>query len=74
MPKGRVFTEFEKGEMWSLHKHAHWPLQQIADALHTNKGSVSSVISRLERVPPSTPKKRGPPPVINTSRRQRLVY
>jgi transposase len=72
MPSTRCFTPFEKGQIYGLHKHAHWPLQRIATALDTTKGAVSKIIHRVESEP-QTPTRKGRPPVITTRKRQRLV-
>ena len=72
MPSTRCFTPFEKGQICGLHKHAHWPLQQIATALDTTKGAISKVITRVE-AEPRTPPRRGRPPLVTTRKRRRLV-
>lgn len=71
-PRRKPFSDFEKGQIWSLYKHAHWPLQRIADIFSTTKGPISNAISRLEREL-RTPPRRGRPPVITTRKRKRLV-
>lgn len=72
MPQRKPFTPFEQGVIYGLHKHANWPLQQIATKLNTTKGAISKLICRVEREP-RTPPLRGRPPVLTTRKRQRLV-
>ena len=72
MPHTRCFTPFEKGLIYGLHKHAHWPLQRIATAVNSSKGVISRVIARIE-AEPHTPQRVGRPPIITTRKRQRLI-
>lgn len=72
MARGKPFTPFEQGVIYGLYKHANWPLQQIATKLNTTKGTISTVITRLEREP-KTPPRRGRPPVLTTRKRRRLI-
>jgi transposase len=72
MPATKCFTPFEKGQIYGLYKHAHWPLKQIAAALDSTKGAISKVITRLE-AEPRTPPRKGRPPAVTTRKRQRLV-
>ncbi|KYG39934.1 hypothetical protein M433DRAFT_9570 [Acidomyces richmondensis BFW] len=65
MPQRKPFTPFEQGVIYGLHKHANWPLQQIATKLNTTKGAISKLICRVEREP-RTPPLRGRPPVLTT--------
>ncbi len=71
-PTRKIFSPFEQGQIYGLHKHAHWPLQRIADALETTKSTVSRIIIRTERLP-QTPPRRGRPPAVTTRKRRRLV-
>lgn len=65
-------SQFDKGGVWALHKHAHWPLQRIATAIGCSKSTISRIINRIEREP-KTPVRQGRPRVITTRKRQRLV-
>lgn len=64
MRSKKNFTPFEKGQIWALHKYAHWPLQRIADALGCTKPAISRIIPRLEREVRTSQHRRSSPVII----------
>lgn len=74
MPSRSWLSSFQRGQIVALYRHAHWPIQRIADTLSISKSTVYRIALQSEHSDPVTPPKpKGRPRVCTRQRTQRFI-